>query len=121
MGSLFGLHLPAWPRIAKSDQPHYIGVVHQPIDELWLLENFGSGKYTLRLNNPRKTIETYVCEVHSLDKPPKLDPAELVDCPENERYHTLWPEKPILQLTRQANGTGASFEAISPTPSTALR
>ena len=81
-----------WPRISRSDQPHYIDTVRQSIDEQWLLEHHGSGKYSLRLNDKRRTIESYVCEVHDLNHPPRVQPEELVDCPENDRYGQLWPQ-----------------------------
>ena len=81
-----------WPRISRSDQPHYIDTVRQSIDEQWLLEHHGSGRYSLRLNDKRRTIDSYVSEVHDLNHPPKVQPEELVDCPENDRYTQLWPQ-----------------------------
>lgn len=81
-----------WPRISRSDQPHYIDTVRQSIDEQWLLEHHGSGRYSLRLNDKRRTIDSYVSEVHDLNHPPKVQPEELVDCPENDRYWQLWPQ-----------------------------
>lgn len=81
-----------WPRISRSDQPHYIDTVRQSIDEQWLLEHHGSGKYSLRLNDKRRTIDSYVCEVHDLNHPPRVQPEELVDCSENDRYRQLWPQ-----------------------------
>ena len=93
-----------WPRINKSDQPHYLDCVRHAIDEASLLETYGSGRYTIRLNNARKTIKTHVCEVHNLDRPPKIDLAELVDCEENRRYFELWPDK----KGKEAKANGAS-------------
>jgi len=84
-----------WPRISRSDQPHYIDTVRQAIDEQWLLEHHGSGRYSLRLNDKRRTIDSYVCEVHDLNHPPKVRPEELVDCPENDRYSQLWPQAKV--------------------------
>jgi hypothetical protein len=81
------------PKIIKSDQPHYIDCVRRPIDEQFLLDTYGSGLYSIRLNDNKRTIKTFVCEVHHLDRPPRIDPAELVECAENERYIELWPRE----------------------------
>ncbi|MCH8267997.1 MAG: hypothetical protein IH846_10795 [Acidobacteria bacterium] len=44
------------------------------------------------MNDKRRTIDSYVCEVHDLNHPPKVQPEELVDCPDNDRYSQLWPQ-----------------------------
>lgn len=95
-----------WPRILKSDAPHYLETVRHSIDEPWLLQHHGSGRYRLRLNDQRKTVESFVCEVHDLKRPPRLDPEELVECPENERYFELWPE--AAKAVKAAEGDGGS-------------
>jgi hypothetical protein len=80
-----------WPRISKSDEPHYIGVHREPIDEEFIKAMYGSGRYALKLNNEKRTVDEHPLEIMDLACPPKLSPDELVDCPENERYHKLWP------------------------------
>ena len=99
-----------WPRISRSDQPHFIDVVRQPVGEAWLLEHHGSGRYSLRLNDKPHTIDTLVAEDHKLDHPLKLKVEELIDCPENERYFELWPEK--RKEAQAAGAADASGDAI---------
>jgi hypothetical protein len=83
-----------WPRINKDGGPHYLDKLRQPIDEQGLLERFGSGRYTLRLNSTAgKTLATYVVDLHNLAFPPKIEAIELLECTENERYLKLWPPK----------------------------
>jgi len=105
-----------WPRINKSDAPHYIETVRHPIDEEWLLDHHGSGRYSLRLNDRRRTLESFVCEVHDLNRPPKTQPAEIVDCPENARYWELWPGKPgkaTVSGTATAVDSAAATAAVT--------
>jgi hypothetical protein len=103
-----------WPRISKSDSPHYLEVVRHPIEEEWLLDQHGSGRYSLRLNDRRRTLETHVCEVHDLNRPPKVQPAELIDCPDNERYQELWPEK-AEKKAPLVNGTLSAADSATAT------
>lgn len=94
-----------WPRISRSDQAHYIEQVRHAVDEGWLLQNHGSGKYSLRLNDKKRTLDSYVVEVHDLDRPPKVKPEELVDCEENARYFELWPEAKPKGKPEDATGS----------------
>jgi hypothetical protein len=68
-----------WPRISKTDSPPYTGVLRQAIDDESTLHNYGSGRDSCRLNDRNKTIAGYSFEVHDLNRPPRLDPAELID------------------------------------------
>jgi hypothetical protein len=80
-----------WPRTSSFDAPRYIDQVRHPIDEQWLLEHHGSGRYGLRLNTNQGTIATHVCEVQDRARPPRVSPEEVIDCRENAQYFELWP------------------------------
>jgi hypothetical protein len=80
-----------WPRISRDDQPHYIGSHRQAIDEEFIKNMYGSGRYLLKLNDTKRTIDFTPLEIQDLAFPPKLSPDELMACPENERFHKLWP------------------------------
>jgi hypothetical protein len=101
-----------WPRISRSDQAHYIDQVRHPIDEAWLLEHHGSGNYSLRLNDKKRTLDSYAIEVHDLNRPPKLKPEELIECEENARYFELWPQPQPAPETEQAAESGAAAAAV---------
>jgi hypothetical protein len=79
-----------WPRISRDDQPHYIGTHRQAIDEEFMKAMYGSGRYLLKLNDAKRTVDNAALEIQDLAHP-KLAVDELVDCPENERYYKLWP------------------------------
>jgi hypothetical protein len=70
-----------WPRISRDDQPHYIGTHRQAIDEEFVKGNYGSGRYLLKLNDPKRTIDFAPLEIQDLTYPPRLAADELVDCP----------------------------------------
>jgi hypothetical protein len=38
-----------WPRIEKQEDTHYLTVISQPIDQEWVKQTFGSGRYQLLL------------------------------------------------------------------------
>jgi hypothetical protein len=80
-----------WPRISRDGQPHYIAVHREPVDEEFIKTMYGSGRFLLKLNDARHTIDQAALEIMDLACPPKVSPDELVDAPENERYHKLWP------------------------------
>lgn len=100
-----------WPRV-QSETPHYLEKVQHSIDEEWLLNAWGSGRYRLRLNSKNKALASVVCEVHDLKRPPRLEPAELVECTENERYYTLWPAKKTPGREDEGSADGASGAAV---------
>ena len=80
-----------WPRISKDGQPHYLAVHREAVDEEFVKTMYGSGRYLLKLNDPKRTVDQAPLEIMDLACPPKVSPDELVDAPENERYHKLWP------------------------------
>lgn len=101
-----------WPRITKTGEPHYIGIQRETLDEEAIKALYGSGRYLLKLNNARQTIDQTPLEIMDLASPPKVSPDELVDCPENEKFFKLWPpageKKPA-----DGNGEGAVKELAS--------
>jgi hypothetical protein len=80
-----------WPRISVNDKPHYIGTHRTAVDEEFIRGNYGSGRYQLRLNDAKGTVDQTSLEIQDLSHPPKVSPDELIDCPENQRYFKLWP------------------------------
>jgi len=80
-----------WPRISKAGEPHYVGVHREAIDEEFIKRLYGSGRYLLKLNDQRRTVDEHPLEIMDLNSPPKLSPDEIMDAPENERYFKLWP------------------------------
>jgi hypothetical protein len=103
-----------WPKINKQDQPIYIGVHRQAIDEEVLKNLYGSGQYLLKLNDQKRTIEYAAFEIQDMNFPPKLNPDELVSCAENERYFKLWPaeskQKPAGAVT---NGSDSAVKELA--------
>ena len=59
-----------WPQITRDDSPHYIGVHRQAIDEEFVRNSYGSGRYLLKLNDPKRTIDTEIAfrrRSHAID------------------------------------------------------
>jgi hypothetical protein len=103
-----------WPQITRDDSPHYIGVHRQAIDEEFVKNLYGSGRYLLKLNDPKRTIDQTALEIQDLAFPPKVSPDELVSCPENERYFRLWPQesqKPAGNGSRQRDDVAEIIRA----------
>jgi hypothetical protein len=98
-----------WPRITLNDKPHYIGVHRTPIDEEFIRSTYGSGRYTIRLNDVKGTVDSTSVEIQDISHPPKLNPDELIDCNENARYYKLWP---IEAKKKAADGASANDSAI---------
>jgi hypothetical protein len=74
------------PRISRDDQPHYIATHRQAIDEEFIKAMYGSGRYLLKLNDAKHTIDQAPLEIQDLAFPPKVSPDELVSCAENEKW-----------------------------------
>jgi hypothetical protein len=98
-----------WPRITLNDKPHYIGVHRTPLDEEFIRSTYGSGRYTLRLNDVKGTIDSTSLEIQDLSHPPKVAADELIDCNENARYYKLWP---VEAKEKNADGTNANDTAV---------
>jgi len=80
-----------FPRVARNGKPHYEATYRRAIDEEFLKGTHGSGAYLIKLNDSKKTIDQTSVEIQDISCPPKIDVRELVDCPENARFHELWP------------------------------
>jgi hypothetical protein len=81
-----------WPVIDRKADDHFIARLSEPFDEDYLLKNWGSGRYHLRLNDAQgHTIATQNVSVHNPAHPPKVDPAEVVESdPRNKTYFETW-------------------------------
>jgi hypothetical protein len=80
-----------WPVIDRGDSDHFIAKLREPIDPDFLLKTFGSGKYSLQLNDGQGKVVAYKVEsVHHPDHPPKLNPAEVTRDPQNDVYWAVW-------------------------------
>jgi hypothetical protein len=77
--------------VARNGKPHYEATYRRAIDEEFLKGTHGSGAYLIKLNDSKKTIDQTSVEIQDISCPPKIDVRELVDCPENGRFHELWP------------------------------
>jgi len=73
------------PKICLPGERHHIARLNSSFDESSVLANYGSGQYHARLNNKklRKTVATHLFSVYDPNKPPSIDTALIVDCPEN--------------------------------------
>jgi hypothetical protein len=98
-----------WPRITLNDKPHYIGVHRTPVDEEFIRSTYGSGRYAIRLNDSKGTIDSTSLEIQDLSYPPKVAADELTDCPENARYYKLWP---VESKKKAADGVNANDSAV---------
>jgi hypothetical protein len=92
-----------------NDKPHYIGTHRSAVDEEFVKSTYGSGRYALRLNDSKGTIDSMSLEIQDLSRPPKLSPDELVDCPENAKYYKLWPTE---AKQKGADGVNANDSAV---------
>ena len=54
-----------WPRIDKQQERVYITIVQQAIDEQYLLENFGSGRYLVLIKDSSKLLRKHTASVHN--------------------------------------------------------
>jgi hypothetical protein len=101
-----------WPRISKSGEPHYIAVYRDAIDEEFIKSVHGSGRYKLQLNDPKHTVAETGIEIMDLNAPPRLSVDTLMDCPENAKYHKLWPSNPATARSADSmaapDGTAAA-------------
>jgi hypothetical protein len=70
-----------WPRISKSGEPHYIAVHREAIDEEFIKTMYGSGRYFLKLNDPRRSVDEHPLEIMDLACPPKLFPGRACGLP----------------------------------------
>ena len=81
-----------WPIIDKKGDDHFLAKLSEPFDEDYLLKNWGSGRYHLRLNGTAgQGIASQTVAIHNPDHPPKVDPLEVVESePRNKVYFEVW-------------------------------
>jgi hypothetical protein len=80
-----------WPRIDRAEDFHYLATVHEPLDEAWVREHYGSGRYTMMLKDKRrKLVRTHSFSIHDQAHPPRVDEAEVLHVPENDLYFSVW-------------------------------
>ena len=84
-----------WPRIDRRDGEHFIAKIKEDFDEEFLMRNWGTGKYYLRINNASgQTVASKAVSVYDVNYPPKVNPEEiLAGDPANERYFAAWGKK----------------------------
>jgi hypothetical protein len=83
-----------WPVIDRADTDHFIAKLREPIDPDYLLRTFGTGKYSLQLNDAQGKMVSYKIEaVHHPDCPPKLNQAEITRDPANDVYWATWGKR----------------------------
>ncbi len=106
-----------WPRVEKKDEAHYLTVISHPIDEEWLKQTFGSGRYLMLLRDSvlKKAIAQHTFSVHDIDYPPKLNSREVLECEENARYYELWPPSRNTETAEapKAGTNGADAAAVA--------
>jgi hypothetical protein len=102
-----------WPRITLTDKPHYIGVHRTPVDEEFIRSTYGSGRYALRLNDAKGTVDSTGIEIQDLSHPPKVAADELIDCNENARYYKLWPAEAKKKAADGANGNDSAVKELA--------
>jgi hypothetical protein len=102
------------PVIDKKDNEHFLCKVTEPFDEDYLMRNFGSGKYYLRLNNQRgETIASKTVALHNPAFPPKVSPDEVVRTdPRNETYFKVWAPKEQAAATAPPSSSAADSTAV---------
>ena len=81
-----------WPVIDRKTDDHFIAKLSEAVDEDYLLKNWGSGRYHLRLNDAQgHTLATQSVSIHNPAHAPKVDPAEVVESdPRNKTYFEIW-------------------------------
>jgi hypothetical protein len=102
-----------WPRITLTDKPHYVGVHRTPVDEEFIRSTYGSGRYVLRLNDAKGTIDSTGIEIQDLSHPPKVAADELIDCNENARYYKLWPVEAKKKATDDVNANDSAVKELA--------
>jgi len=101
------------PKISLPGDKHYIAKLNSRFDESTVLANYGSGQYHVRLNDKtlRKTVATHLFSVYDVNKPPAIDPALIVDCPENGPF-LKW-KKSDATTAGSENGASAVVAEIA--------
>lgn len=96
-----------WPIIDKGATDHFIGKMKEKFDPDYLLQTFGSGKYSLQLNDGQGRVASWKVEsVHHPDHPPRLNPAEVTRDPQNDQYWAVWGKAGAAGKTASTDNSG---------------
>jgi hypothetical protein len=103
------------PVIDRRDTEHFLCKVNEAFDEDYLMRNFGSGKYYMRLNNGSgETIASKTVALHNPAFPPKVSPDEVVQTdPRNETYFKVWGPKGPTAATAEPVATTTAVQELS--------
>src|ERR1035441_5845697 len=101
------------PKISLPGDKHHIAKLNSRFDESSVLANYGSGQYHVRLNDKslRKTVATPLFSVYDVNKPPSVDAALIVDCPENAPF-LKWKKSDAVTAGSE-NGASAVVAEIA--------
>jgi hypothetical protein len=84
-----------WPIIERR-QPDgvFLAIAKEPLDEAYLLERFGSGRYLLLFKHFNKLLRKFTVTVNHPEMPPKVDESEILrDDPANAKYFQAWAKR----------------------------
>ncbi|MGA7239492.1 MAG: hypothetical protein WBY44_27670, partial [Bryobacteraceae bacterium] len=96
-----------WPVIDRGDSDHFIAKLREPFDPDYLLKTFGSGTYSLQLNDGQgKVVAWKVESVHHPDYPPKVNSAEVTRDPRNDSYWATWGKSGATGKTDATENSG---------------
>jgi hypothetical protein len=98
-----------WPITDTRNPERFLCKLQEPIDEDWLLKNFGSGKYWLALNNAEgKHLRTHVSNPHNVAFAPRVAPQEVIESnPQNKLFFEIWAKReghPAATQRAEQNG-----------------
>ena len=74
------------PKIETADGKGYVGKFSEPIDEDYIKENYGSGKYRVYLNKDHKNVDSHVFKIIDRAYPPDLPGDEWKKNPVNRKW-----------------------------------
>jgi hypothetical protein len=108
------LCLQVWPAIDRREAGGvFIAQLAEPVDEQYLLQTFGSGRYLLMVKDRRQLLRKHTVSVHSLDKPPKVNPSEVLQEPQNDRYFRIWGKPANLEKPPDQAGRSDVNEVLT--------
>lgn len=104
-----------WPIIDKKGDDHFLAKLCEPIDEDYVLKNWGSGRYHLRLNGARgEALASQTVAIHNPDYPPRVDPLEVVESePRNKVYFEVWGPRAAKTEPTAAPADSAALQELS--------
>ena len=103
-----------FPIIDKKGDDHFVAKLSESFDEDYLLRNWGSGRYHLRLNDAQgHTLATQNVAIHNPAYPPKVDPLEVVESdPRNKVYFEVWGPKAAKADATNPGDNGALISKL---------